>query len=148
MPPGSMEDHSTDGGQPHSGSSAPVPTGKARASFDAWPRDRVAALPETFRGTKASAKAPLVENAALHPLRVRAREERTERTPRLLHAGAQSHLLARHLRYRCEIPCDFHRKIGSPKLASRRLVVHAGRHPVHRTWQALRGATRTPANCC
>src|SRR5437870_10830439 len=98
-----MEDHSTNGGQPHSGSAAPAPTGKARAPFVARPRDRVATLPETYRSTKASAKAPLVENAALHPLRVRARKERTERTPRLLHAGAQSHLLARRLRHRCEI---------------------------------------------
>src|SRR5207248_9560044 len=116
-----MEDHSADGGQSHSGSAAPVPTGKARAPFAPRPRDRVAALPETYRSAKANGKAPLVKNAALHPLRVRPRKELAEGTPRFLHAGAQSHLLARRPRHRCEISGDFHRKIGGPQLARGRL---------------------------
>src|SRR5258708_12252392 len=117
MPLVSMEDHSTDGGQPHSGSAAPVPTGKARASFGAWPRHCVAALSETFRGGKAGAKTPVVENAALHPLRVRARKERTETTPPLLHAGPQSHLLPPPLRPPSQLPSHSHRTIAGPQLA-------------------------------
>src|ERR1041385_59378 len=133
-----------EGGKPHPVCSAPASSDKARASSDARTRHSVAALPETYRSTKASGKAPLVKNAALHPLRVRPRKERAEGTPRFLHAGAQSHLLARRLRHRCEISGDFHRKIGGPQLARGRLVEHAGRPPVHRSRARLRGATWAP----
>src|SRR5229473_2021956 len=87
-----------EGVNPHSGCASPSPPCKARASPAARSRYRVATLPETFRGGKAGEKAPLVEHAALHSLRVHARKERTEGASRSLHAGAQSHLLGRHLR--------------------------------------------------
>src|SRR5882757_2371359 len=87
-----------EGIKPHSACASPGPPDKARASPAARSRYRVAALPETFRSGKAVEKAPLVEHAALHPRRVRARKERTQGASRSLHARAQSHLLARHLR--------------------------------------------------
>src|SRR5882672_7667674 len=99
-----------EGVKPHSGCASPGPPDKARVSPAARSRYRVVALPETFRSGKAVEKAPLVEHAALHPRRVRARKECSEGAPRSLHAGAQSHLLGRYLRRRREVPRDFHRQ--------------------------------------